>query len=583
MPKFIFCTGGVVSSVGKGVTAAAIGRVLKARGLRVAIQKLDPYLNVDPGTMSPYQHGEVFVTEDGAETDLDLGHYERFIDENLTRACNVTTGQVYNEVISKERRGDYLGKTIQVVPHVTNEIKRRISLVAKSSVADVVIVEVGGTVGDIEAMPFIEAIRQMRRDVGRDSTFYVHVTFLPKVGATGELKTKPTQHSVRDLRGAGIQPDAIIARSDEPVDDALREKIALFCDVEPRAVLPMVTTNYLYEVPLMLEDMGFGDYLCERLQLGCPSADLSAWRAMCAEMRRPKPPLHIAIVGKYVELHDAYISVREALYHAGIACGRDVQLAWLNSEALERGEGLDRLERVAGIVVPGGFGYRGIEGKIIAAQYARENAVPYLGLCLGMQVMCIEFARFVLNSREPNSTEFNHTTPYPVIDLMPDQRDISDMGGTMRLGVYPCQLVPGTRAHRAYVSALGKSESSGTNPADDMRGGSAVGAVTVQERHRHRFEFNNEFRRSLGAAGLVFSGLSPDGRLVEICELRDHPFMLGSQFHPEFKSRPNRPHPLFKAFIEAAIEYDNGAPLIKPLIVESQTQSVSPVAEAKSP
>ncbi len=573
MPKFIFCTGGVVSSVGKGVTAAAIGRVLKARGLRVAIQKLDPYLNVDPGTMSPYQHGEVFVTEDGAETDLDLGHYERFIDENLTRACNVTTGQVYNEVISKERRGDYLGKTIQVVPHVTNEIKRRISLVAKSSTADVVIVEVGGTVGDIEAMPFIEAIRQMRRDVGRDSTFYVHVTFLPKVGATGELKTKPTQHSVRDLRSAGIQPDAIIARSDEPVDDALREKIALFCDVEPRAVLPMVTTNYLYEVPLMLEDMGFGDYLCERLQLGCPVADLSAWRAMCAEMRRPKPPLHIAIVGKYVELHDAYMSVRESLYHAGVACGRDVQLAWLNSEALERGEGLDRLERVAGVVVPGGFGYRGIEGKIIAAQYARENAVPYLGLCLGMQVMCIEFARFVLNSREPNSTEFNHTTPYPVIDLMPDQRDISDMGGTMRLGVYPCQLVPGTRAHRAYVSALDKSESSGANLVNGMRGGSAVGAVTVQERHRHRFEFNNEFRKSLGAAGLVFSGLSPDGRLVEICELRDHPFMLGSQFHPEFKSRPNRPHPLFKAFIEAAIEYDKGAPLIKPVVVEPQTQT----------
>ncbi|MFC1464428.1 MAG: CTP synthase [Candidatus Brachytrichaceae bacterium NZ_4S206] len=573
MPKFIFCTGGVVSSVGKGVTAAAIGRVLKARGLRVAIQKLDPYLNVDPGTMSPYQHGEVFVTEDGAETDLDLGHYERFIDENLTRACNVTTGQVYNEVISKERRGDYLGKTIQVVPHVTNEIKRRISLVAKSSTADVVIVEVGGTVGDIEAMPFIEAIRQMRRDVGRDSTFYVHVTFLPKVGATGELKTKPTQHSVRDLRGAGIQPDAIIARSDEPVDNELREKIALFCDVEPRAVLPMVTTSYLYEVPLMLEDMGFGDYLCERLQLGCPSADLSAWRAMCAEMRRPKPPLHIAIVGKYVELHDAYISVREAIYHAGVACGRDVQLAWLNSEALERGEGLDRLERVAGIVVPGGFGYRGIEGKIIAAQYARENAVPYLGLCLGMQVMCIEFARFVLNSREPNSTEFNHTTPYPVIDLMPDQRDISDMGGTMRLGVYPCQLVPGTRAHRAYVSALDKSELSGVSLVNGVRGGSAVGAVTVQERHRHRFEFNNEFRKSLGAAGLVFSGLSPDGRLVEICELRDHPFMLGSQFHPEFKSRPNRPHPLFKAFIEAAIEYDKGAPLIKPVVAEPQTQT----------
>lgn len=576
MPKYIFCTGGVVSSVGKGVTAAAIGRVLKARGLRVAIQKLDPYLNVDPGTMSPYQHGEVFVTEDGAETDLDLGHYERFIDENLNRACNVTTGQVYNEVISKERRGDYLGKTIQVVPHVTNEIKRRISLVAKSSSADVVIVEVGGTVGDIEAMPFIEAIRQMRRDMGRDSTFYVHVTFLPKVGATGELKTKPTQHSVRDLRGAGIQPDAIIARSDEPVDNELREKIALFCDVEPRAVLPMVTTNYLYEVPLMLEDAGFGDYLCERLQLECRSVDLRAWRAMCAEMRRPKPPLNIAIVGKYVELHDAYMSVREALYHAGVACGRDVRITWLNSERLERGEGLEQLERAAGIVVPGGFGYRGVEGKIAAAKYARENNVPYLGLCLGMQVMCIEFARYILNSREPNSTEFNHTTPYPIIDLMPDQRDIADMGGTMRLGVYPCRLVPGTRAHSAYMNALQADGEGDAAKSNGLHLDPALGAITVQERHRHRFEFNNEFRKSLGEAGLTFSGLSPDGRLVEICELCDHPFMLGSQFHPEFKSRPNRPHPLFKAFIEAAIEYAKGAPLIKPVVAERGRAGASP-------
>jgi CTP synthase len=545
--------------VGKGVTAAAIGRVLKARGLRVSIQKLDPYLNVDPGTMSPYQHGEVFVTEDGAETDLDLGHYERFIDENLNKACNTTTGQVYNEVITKERRGDYLGKTIQVVPHVTNEIKRRISLVAKSSTADVVIVEVGGTVGDIEAMPFIEAIRQMRRDMGRENTFYVHVTFLPKVGATGELKTKPTQHSVRDLRGAGILPDAIIARSDEPVDEEMIEKIALFCDVERRAVLPMVTTNYLYEVPLMLEDAGFGDYLCERLNLKTPSADLSAWRSMCAEVRRAKQPLHLAIVGKYVELHDAYMSVRESLYHAGVASGREVKITWINSEDLERGEKMDVLEKVAGIVVPGGFGYRGIEGKIMAARYARENSVPYLGLCLGMQVMAIEFARHVLNSREPNSTEFNHTTPYPVIDLMPDQRDISDMGGTMRLGVYPCKLTPATRAHRAYVSAMHKA---GENGASDP----GVGEVTVQERHRHRFEFNNEFRKSLGEAGLIFSGLSPDDRLVEICELRDHPYMLGSQFHPEFKSRPNRPHPLFKAFIEASINYDAGAPLIRPLV-----------------
>ena len=552
MTKYIFCTGGVVSSVGKGVTAASIGRVLKARGLRVSIQKLDPYLNVDPGTMSPYQHGEVFVTEDGAETDLDLGHYERFIDENLTRACNATTGQVYNEVIGKERHGDYLGKTIQVVPHVTNEIKRRIGLVAKSSTADVVIVEVGGTVGDIEAMPFLEAIRQMRRDVGRNNTFYVHVTFLPMIGATGELKTKPTQHSVRDLRGAGIQPDAIIARSDHPVSNELREKIAQFCDVDPRAVLPMITTNHLYEVPLTLEDMGFGDYLCERLQISCTGVDLADWRNLCAEMRKPRPALNIAIVGKYVELHDAYISVRESLYHAGVAAGRDVKITWINSEEMERGESFFGLDNVSGIVVPGGFGYRGIEGKIRAAQYARENNVPYLGLCLGMQVMCIELARHVFNSHEPNSSEFDHTTPYPVIDLMPDQRDIEDMGGTMRLGTYPCQLVPGTRAHAAYVTQLGPNAN--------------VGIVTAQERHRHRFEFNNEFRKILGDAGLVFSGLSPDNRLVEIAELRDHPFMLGSQFHPEFKSRPNRPHPLFRAFIDAASAYGEGAPLFKPVV-----------------
>jgi CTP synthase len=558
MPKYIFCTGGVVSSVGKGVTAAAIGRVLKSRGLRVAIQKLDPYLNVDPGTMSPYQHGEVFVTEDGAETDLDLGHYERFVDTNLTKPCNATTGQVYSEVLTKERRGDYLGKTIQVVPHVTNEIKRRIGLVAKTSTADVVIIEVGGTVGDIEASPFLEAIRQMRHDIGRDSTMYIHVTFLPMVGATGELKTKPTQHSVRDLRSVGILPDAIIARSDYPVDDDIRDKIAMFCDVEARAVLPMVTTRYLYEVPLMLEDAGFGDFVCERLSLNCPKPDLSEWRTMCADMRRAKPELRVAIVGKYVELHDAYMSVRESLYHAAIAGGRDIKIEWINSEELERGERLERLDNVAGIVVPGGFGYRGVEGKIRAATYSREHNVPYLGLCLGMQVMCIEFARFVLKSREPNSTEFNHSTAYPIIDLMPDQRDIADMGGTMRLGVYPCVLEPGTRAHAAYASA-GK-------PVNAERNGAHVettGEVTVSERHRHRWEFNNEFRKTMNEAGLIFSGLSPDGRLVEISELRGHPFMVGSQFHPEFKSRPNRPHPLFKAFIDAAIEFDRVAPLFR--------------------
>jgi CTP synthase len=559
MPKYIFCTGGVVSSVGKGVTAAAIGRVLKARGLRVAIQKLDPYLNVDPGTMSPYQHGEVFVTEDGAETDLDLGHYERFIDNNLNKTSTVTTGQVYNEVLMKERRGDYLGKTIQVVPHVTNEIKRRIGLVAKSSNADIVIVEVGGTVGDIEASPFLEAIRQMRHDIGRENTFYIHVTFLPMVGATGELKTKPTQHSVRDLRSVGILPDAIIARSDHPVDDEMRDKIAMFCDVEARGVLPMVTTRYVYEVPLMLEDTGFGDYLCERLGLqNTQKPDLGEWRALCAEIRREKPELRVAIVGKYAQLHDAYFSVREALYHAGLASGRDVKIDWINSEELEHGQGLGRLENVSGIVVPGGFGYRGVEGKIVAAQYAREHKVPYLGLCLGMQVLCIEFARYVLKSREPNSTEFNHATPYPVIDLMSDQRDISDLGGTMRLGTYRCNLEAGTKAHAAYSDAL-RDEDEGHDLHVDAR----TNALSVDERHRHRWEFNNEFRKIMGDAGLTFSGLSPDGRLVEISELREHPFMVGSQFHPEFKSRPNRPHPLFKSFVQAASQFDQTAPLFR--------------------
>jgi CTP synthase len=529
MPKYIFCTGGVVSSVGKGVAAASIGRVLKSRGVSVTMQKLDPYINVDPGTMSPYQHGEVFVTEDGAETDLDLGHYERFIDENLSRASNTTTGQIYAEVIAKERRGDYLGGTIQVIPHITNEIKRRIGLAAKPANPDVVIVEVGGTVGDIESLPFLEAIRQMRKDVGRDHVAYIHVTWLPHIGATNELKTKPTQHSVHELRGIGISPDMIVLRSNHPITDALREKIALFTDVDTRAVIPLADAGVLYEVPLLLEDSGVADILIERLSLNASAApDLNDWRMMVDEMKKEKEPLPIAIVGKYVELEDAYISVRESLYHAGVAHDVDVQIDWISSEELEKGRGFERLEKVAGIVVPGGFGYRGIEGKIIAAKYARENRVPYLGLCLGMQVMCIEKMRAIVHSDDPNSTEFDHTTRYPVIDLMPEQRDISDMGGTMRLGSYPCALVPGTQAARAYGTAM------------------------AHERHRHRFEFNNAYRDQLTRNGLVISGLSPDGRLVEIAELADHPFMVGSQFHPEFKSRPNRPHPLFKAFVEAA-------------------------------
>ncbi len=531
MPKYIFCTGGVLSSVGKGVTAAAIGRVLKSRGLRVTIQKLDPYLNVDPGTMSPYQHGEVFVTDDGAETDLDLGHYERFIDENLTRASNVTAGQVYAEVIARERRGDYLGGTIQVIPHITDEIKRRVRLVGQISGADVVIVEVGGTVGDIEGQPFLEALRQMRRDVGRENTLFVHVTFLPHIGATGELKTKPTQHSVRELRSLGIQPDMIVARSDYPVGRGLLEKIALFCDVDLEAVVPLVTTPVLYEVPLLLEETGVGAFIVRRLGLDVSAPDLSEWRQLVEEVRRPKPALPVAIVGKYVQLHDAYISVREALRHAALALGYDVDIRWVNSEDLEKGRAWEMLEGVAGIVVPGGFGYRGIEGKVLAARWARDHQVPYLGLCLGMQVMVIEAVRRAVGNDSPNSTEFDPHTPYPVIDLLPEQRSVVDMGGTMRLGLYPCRLVPGTRAAEAY------------------------GVPEVQERHRHRFEVNNRFRDLLEQGNLVFSGLSPDGHLVEIAEVADHPFMVGSQFHPEFRSRPTRPHPLFRAFIAAAVEH----------------------------
>jgi len=527
VPKFIFCTGGVVSSVGKGVTVASIGRLLKARGVRVSIQKLDPYINVDPGTMSPYQHGEVFVTEDGAETDLDLGHYERFIDENLTRASNVTTGQVYAEVIAKERRGDFLGGTVQVVPHITNEIKRRIGLAARETNAEVLIVEVGGTVGDIEGLPFLEAIRQMRKDIGRENVLYIHVTLLPHIGSTGELKTKPTQHSVKELRSIGIQPDVIVCRSDYPIDDSVRDKIALFTDVDKRGVVPLVTASSIYEVPLILEDFGLGKLVAERFGLPHVEPALGTWRDLVTRIRTPKPSLRIAIVGKYVELPDAYMSVREALYHAGLYHQRAIEIDWILSEDLERNKSFERLARADGILVPGGFGERGIEGMILAARYARTHNVPYLGLCLGMQVMCIELARHALESDEPNSTEFNPATRYPVIDLMPDQRGISDLGGTMRLGRYPCQLAPGTIAARAYTETL------------------------VYERHRHRFEFNNAFRDLLANAGMTYSGLSPEGTLVEISELRDHPFMLGSQFHPEFKSRPERPHPLFREFVGA--------------------------------
>jgi CTP synthase len=527
--KFIFFTGGVVSSVGKGVTAAAVGRILKQRGFKVAVQKLDPYINVDPGTMSPYQHGEVFVLDDGAETDLDLGHYERFIDIRLNRVCNITTGQVYAEVISAERRGDFLGGTIQVIPHITNEIKRRISLVAKSTGAEIILVEVGGTVGDIESLPFIEALRQLRSDLGRENTAFVHVTWLPYIGATDELKTKPTQHSVRELRSNGISPDMIVARSDYPVDESLREKIAQFCDVEKRGVIPMVTSSILYEIPLMLEKANVAEYLMERLNLtSTHTPDWSGWEKLVAETKKEKPKVSVALVGKYVELHDAYISVRESLKHAAQSLGVELDLQWVHSADLEKGRCLDILEKTHGIVVPGGFGSRGIEGKIQAAHFARTNKVPYFGLCLGMQLMVVDFGREILGTDDVNSSEFDPSTANPVIDLMPDQQGITDKGGTMRLGLYPCVLQPGTIARKAYNKK------------------------TVDERHRHRFEFNNAFREIYAEKGMRFSGLSPDGRLVEIAELADHPFMLGTQFHPEFLSRPTRPHPLFVAFMRAA-------------------------------
>ena len=530
-PKYIFCTGGVVSSVGKGLTVAAIGRILKARGLKVAIQKLDPYLNVDPGTMSPYQHGEVFVTSDGAETDLDLGHYERFADENVSRLSNVTAGQVYLTVIEKERKGDYLGGTIQVVPHITNEIKRRIKLVGQRTDADVVIVEVGGTAGDIESLPFLEALRQLRTELKRSDALYVHVTFLPHIGATDELKTKPTQHSVRELRGIGIQPNVIIARTDHPVNDEIIRKIALFCDVDENAVIPLQTADNIYAVPLMIEDTGLGEFILERLRLEADPPDLLEWQEIVSKCRAAKDKLRIGIIGKYVELHDAYMSVKESVAHAAVQQNQDVEIRWIQSGELEKGKRISELDDLDGMIVPGGFGFRGIEGKIVAAKYARENRVPYLGLCLGMQVMCIEYARNVLNLDDANSSEFDVGTPHPVIDLMLEQRTITDLGGTMRLGEYPCRLMSNSLASQAYD------------------------AKEIMERHRHRFEFNNDYREAFSANGVCFSGLSPDGILVEIAELQDHPFMLGCQFHPEFLSRPNRPHPLFSALVQASAEY----------------------------
>ena len=528
--KYIFVTGGVVSSIGKGISVASIGRILKSRGLTVSVIKLDPYLNVDPGTMSPYQHGEVFVTDDGGETDLDLGHYERFIDLDLTRSSNLTAGEVYLDLIAKERRGDFLGGTIQAVPHVTNVIKERVIRLADENKVDVVVVEVGGTVGDIEGLPFLEAIRQIRNDVGRDNVFYIHLTLLPYLAAAKELKTKPTQHSVKELRAMGIQPDAILCRSDFPVPDSIREKISSFCDVPQNAVIPLCTVENVYEVPLILEDAGLGDIIMDTLGLVGRPLDMTEWADMVARMKDLRETVSIALVGKYVEYPDSYISVKEALRHAGLVHDRAVEIQWIHSEDVEKYGPDALLGSACGIVVPGGFGPRGVEGMVETVRYAREHQVPYLGLCLGLQVMVIEWARNVLGLTDANSSELDPDTPHPVIHIMPDQRSVTTLGGTMRLGSYPCRPVDNTLTKAAYQEN------------------------EVLERHRHRFELNNAYREALENSGLIVGGLSPDGKLVETSEVSGHPFMVGVQFHPEFRSRPNRPHPLFSGLISAAKE-----------------------------
>ncbi len=533
MAKYIFITGGVVSSLGKGITAASLGCLLKSRGVSVSILKLDPYINVDPGTMSPYQHGEVFVTDDGAETDLDLGHYERFIDENLSKSNNVTTGKIYWSIITKERRGDFLGGTVQVIPHVTNEIKERIHRVAKESQADVVIVEVGGTVGDIESLPFLEAIRQFKSEIGRDDVMYIHVTLMPYIGAASELKTKPTQHSVKELRSIGIQPDVIVCRSEKPLSNELKAKIALFCDISKDAVIPNLDAKTIYEVPLLLEQAGLDDIVIKRLHLQCNERDLKVWREIVAKIKSPKYKVTIAIVGKYVSLPDAYLSVAEALRHAGIAHETQINIKWVNSETIEKDGPEKVIGQVDGILVPGGFGNRGIEGKIAAIKMAREQNIPYLGICLGMQCAVIEFSRNVCGMKGANSSEFDPASPYPVIDLLPEQKEIADMGGTMRLGLDPVKIAPGeSLAYQAYQQEL------------------------IYERHRHRYEVNNQFLAKMEQAGLKITGILPDRHLVEIVEIPSHPWFVATQYHPEFKSRPHRPQPLFKGFVGAALKYN---------------------------
>ena len=528
--KYIFVTGGVVSGLGKGITAASLGRLLKARGLKVAAQKLDPYINVDPGTMSPYQHGEVYVTEDGAETDLDLGHYERFIDENLNKYSNLTTGKVYWNVLNKERRGEYLGSTVQVIPHITNEIKEFVYSVAKKTDADVVITEIGGTIGDIESQPFLEAVRQISLEVGQQNSLFIHVTLVPFLRGSDEHKSKPTQHSVKELQGMGVKPDIIILRCDEPLESSIFQKIAMFCNVKPDCVIENITLPELYEAPIMLEKSNFSSIVCRELGINAPDIDLSDWNAMLDRIHRRSREVTIGLVGKYVQLHDAYLSVAEALRHAGYASGAHVNIKWIDSETVNEQNVEEILCDCSGVVVPGGFGNRGIDGKIVTADYCRTHNLPYLGICLGMQVAVIAFARYVAGMADANSGEFDPDSTHKVIDFLPDQSDETAKGGTLRLGAYPCRITPGTQMHRLY------------------------GSLDISERHRHRYEFNNHFRDALTAAGLTISGTSPDGYIVETVEIEGNDFYVGVQYHPEFKSRPNKPHPLFLGLVTAALK-----------------------------
>lgn len=530
MTKYIFVTGGVVSSLGKGITAASLGRLLKNRGLSVTIQKFDPYINVDPGTMSPYQHGEVFVTDDGAETDLDLGHYERFVDINVTKFSNVTTGKIYSTVLQKERRGDYLGGTVQVIPHITNEIKEKVFRAGQETNVDVVITEIGGTVGDIESLPFLEAIRQIKGDVGRDNVMYIHCTLVPYIKAAGEMKTKPTQHSVKELRSLGIQPNIIVVRTEMPMADDMKDKIALFCDIDPKAVIECRDADTLYSIPLTLQEQNMDQIVLDHLKIQAPDADMTEWKELVNRVQNLAKTTKIALVGKYVELQDAYISVVEALKHAGYQFDSDIDIKWINAEYVTPENVKELLSSVDGVLVPGGFGDRGIEGKILATQFARENKIPFLGICLGMQLASIEYARNVLGYQEAHTAEINPNTVHPIIDLLPEQKDVEDLGGTLRLGLYPCKLIEGSKAYEAYQDEV------------------------IYERHRHRYEFNNQYRQEMEKAGFIFSGTSPDGRLVEIIELGDHPWFVACQFHPEFTSRPTRPQPLFRNFVEASLK-----------------------------